>query len=332
MKSLKQYLYESLLRHIALELKKQDIIYEKYGEYNGCEELIQYIINSLKKNNYNNLTISYDDVSDIDNIKFNILYILFYESNKNTADYLIPTEEDKDFLEENDLNPNYEEYSVIDSKTDRFKYCIIKIESHSFRNNSLDSLLEHELTHLFNDYKIQAIGLNSFFDIFSNDSYKRTKEYNKNRAPYRARELENALYLMNEYEKNAFISQLACQIRQLKKEDVYYKDDKIDANKIYLTIKELDIYKAYMRIGDFINDYDNNILTDREKNEIIVEWKIIYKEELNINQIFKKLKKKFINTKNKIESIIPKKIAEEYGLYRVSPDSGINILNPQLIL
>jgi len=50
MKNIEEYLKESLLQHIALELKKQDIIYEKYGEYDGCEELTNYIIEQLKKN------------------------------------------------------------------------------------------------------------------------------------------------------------------------------------------------------------------------------------------------------------------------------------------
>ena len=63
---------------------------------------------------------------------------------------------------------------------------------------------------------------------------------------------------MNEYEKNAFISQLCSQIRSLKKNEEYYKNNKLDANKIYNAVKELDIYKTYINIGNFINDYDNN--------------------------------------------------------------------------
>ena len=66
-----------------------------------------------------------------------------------------------------------------------------------------------------------------------------------------------------------------------------------------------------------------------EKIEIVKEWYNIYHEDLTLNQIFKKLKSKFIRTKQKIESIIPKKIAEEYGLYNgVMMDEGINLINP----
>ena len=326
MKNIQRYLEESLLQHIAIELKKQDIIYEKFGEYDGCEDLSKYIINKLKKVNYQNIIITYNDVKYINNIVFDNLYIIFNESDKNIADYIIPTQEDKQSLIQHNLNPNYEEYSTINNKTNRFSNCLIIIESHSFRNNRLESLLEHELTHLFNDYKIQSIGLTSFFDIFNNDSYKRTKEYNQHKHPLKASQLENALYLFNEYEKNAFIAQLCSEIRELKQHDEYYKNNKLDANKVYDAVKGLDIYQAYMNIGNFINDFDNNALTKREQIEIISEWEKIYKEKLTLNQIFKKLKQKFIKTKQKIESIIPKKINEEFTYLFGVYDGSTNLL------
>ena len=138
---------------------------------------------------------------------------------------------------------------------------------------------------------------------------------------------------MNEYEKNAFISQLCSEIRELKASDEYYRNGKLDANKIYNMIQQLDIYKAYMNIGNFINDYDNDALTRNEKEIIIDEWKNIYNEDLTLEQIFKKLKQKFIRTKQKIESIIPKKIVEEYRDIKdmFGIDSDVDISNPSVI-
>ena len=328
--SLKQYLDESLLKHIAIELKNIDIIYEKYGEYNGCNELSEYIYEKLKQNNFKSLEINYEDVKDIDNIVFDKLYIISNESNQNIVSYLIPSIDDKQFLIENNLNDNYKEYSIIDKQTNRFKYCLIILYTSGFRNTNIKSLLNHELTHLYNDFKIQCIGITSFFNLFSKDSYKRTKEYNQHKRPLSARKLQNALYLMNEYEKNAFISELCSEIRELKESDNYYKNGKLDANLIYDMVKKLDIYKAYMDIGNFINDYDNNALTKNEKQYIIEEWNRIYNEDLTIEQIFKKLKTQFIKTRQKIESIIPKKIVESFKFSGVMMDDGINIHNPCL--
>ena len=44
MKSLVEYINDSMLKHIAIELKDYDIIYEKYGEYNGCNELALHLL------------------------------------------------------------------------------------------------------------------------------------------------------------------------------------------------------------------------------------------------------------------------------------------------
>lgn len=242
MRNLETYLKESLLKHIALELKDKDIIYEKYGEYDGCEELSKYIVNKLKNTKCNSLHISYNEVKHINNIVFDNLYIIFTESEQNVADYLIPSKNDIQVLQYYNLNNNYKTYSIINKNTNRFENCLISVNAFLFRNMKLISLLEHELTHLFDDYKIQSTGLALFFDIFNNESYKRTKEYNQHKHPLRANQLENALYLMNSFEKNAFIAQLCSEIRELKETDKYYKNGKLDANKIYNIIKGFDIY------------------------------------------------------------------------------------------
>ncbi len=335
MQKIEEYLKESLLKHIALELKYEDIIYEKYGEYDGCSELSEYIYNKLKENNFNNIDIVYNEVKDIDNIVFDKLYVMFEESeNDSISSYFIPSKYDKQILHNNGFNDNYNEYSVINKDTGRFKYCLIVLYTKSFRNTKIKSTLNHELNHMYVDYKLQLQGLKSFFELFDNVSYKRTKEYNQHKHPLKARQLENALYLLNVYEKNAFISQLCSEIRELKKSDTYYDTNgKLDANKIYEIIKKLDIYQSYMKIGNFINDYDNDALTRKEKEIIIDEWKNIYNENLTLNQIFKKLKQKFIKTKQKIESIIPKKIVEEYRDIHdmFGMDYGVDISNPSVI-
>ena len=43
MKNITRYLEESLLKHIALEFTYDNIINERFGEYDGCKELQEYI-------------------------------------------------------------------------------------------------------------------------------------------------------------------------------------------------------------------------------------------------------------------------------------------------
>lgn len=308
--TLKEYLKESLLHHIALELKELDPIYEKYGEYNGCSELASYIENKCKDNeNLNKIIIKYDEVKHIDNVVFDNLEIEFIEDKFIHALYDVKSTQS------------------IDENTKRFKYCKIVLYFDDRSSlNKMHSIIEHELMHLFTDYKLQQNGLKSFLDIFKNDEvYKKSKEFIL-RKPLEQREINRALYMFNEYEKNAFIAQLMDEINELKKS---YSDNSIDATKMYHMVQSLDIYKAYMQIGDFIRRYDNDNLTKREKENIVIEWKNIFDKTESLDSIFKQLKYKFIKTKNKIESLIPKKIAESVGYYginsKISLDRIVNL-------
>lgn len=289
MKSLQEYIKESLLQHIALELKNEDIIYEKYGQYNGCYELSSYICYKIINSNDNIIEIYYDDVKNIDNIVFNKLIIEVYRNyHVNKANYKV--------LEE----------STFDKETLKFTEVIIEVFIKDCKD--LHSIISHELTHLYNDFIIQKIGCKTFFDLFNTNDYKISKEYIKTNKASGVRKLNHAIYLLNEFEKNAFMSQLIDEIETIKNE---FQDKNIKtANQIYTIVKSLDIYKAYETVGVFINSFYNDELADWIKDEIIFEWEKMFNEKITIHQIFKKLKTKFIKAKNKIESIIPKKIAE----------------------
>ena len=78
MKTLQEFIKESLIQHIALELKDEDIIYERYGLYDGCNELIDFIINKIDEDN--KLVINYDEVKHLKNIVFEVFWhgILFH--------------------------------------------------------------------------------------------------------------------------------------------------------------------------------------------------------------------------------------------------------------
>ena len=87
---------------------------------------------------------------------------------------------------------------------------------------------------------------------------------NKNQSLSK-RELQRALYILNDFEKNAFIGQLMDQI-QMMKDEWMKTHEKLDANKLLVKIKSLSIYKAYYEINDFILRYKNGQLFEYEKN------------------------------------------------------------------
>ena len=65
MKGLVDYIRESMLKHIGIELRNYDYIYEKWGEYEGCYELAKYLVEKMsERNNSDELTIYNADVND----------------------------------------------------------------------------------------------------------------------------------------------------------------------------------------------------------------------------------------------------------------------------
>ena len=306
MKTLEEYIEESLFKHIAIELKNEDIIYEKYGEYEGCYELAKYIADKLNENK-SDIDIYYDDVKDIENIVFDHLHIN-YSNIGNYGDYVV-------------------EKTGELSSTNHLSYVAMNIYDDLKNHKRTISIIEHELTHIFNDYELYQKGLKTFLDLFSNVSYKRYKEFNSDKYKFSVREFKLAIYLLNEYEKNTFIAQLCSEIRELKKS--YQNSNYINANKMYDMIKDLDIWKAYFEIGKFIIRYNEGKLSIKDQNYIVDEWKQMYNEKITIDKIFKKLENKFIKTKNKIESIVVKKIAEEHNVNKIVMD-GIDITDLRL--
>lgn len=305
MKTLKEYIEESLFKHIAIELKNEDIIYEKYGEYDGCNELAKYIANLIYEKK-SDIDLTYNDVCHIENIVFDKMHIRFKEG-KEYAEYII----------ENTGNI---------SDTGRLSYVEIYIQNNSHNIPKLTSMIEHELMHIYNDYMLYQKGIHTFLELFSSETYKKYRDFNSQYYHTSVRELKLALYLLNEYEKNAFIAQLCSEIKEIK---AGYPNNALNANKMYDIVRTLDIWKAYWQVGKFIERHYRGKLTNKENRLIHDAWKDIFNEDIDIDKIFKKLEKKFIKTKNKIESIVVKKIAEEHNINKIVMD-GIDITDLRL--
>lgn len=311
MKTIKQFLKESMLRHIAIELSNEDYIYEAYGEYDGCKELADYICSLIdfSKDTFN-IKVKYDDVKDISNIVFDELEIDFTK-NANESGY-IP------------------KMTTPINKNKRFGYAYIHISDISKSNHSNHSVIEHELTHLFDDFVLQSKGLSSFLDLFANnEQYVRSKNFKDHTVHPDVRELRRMFYLLNPYEENAFISQLCDEIREIKNS---YKSDLKDykyASLIYNMAKDLDIYKSFEHISILIMEYENGELSETDKERILDEWnKLSSIKANNVNQVFKKISSNYDKIKRKLESIIPKKICEDYFDNIVySLDGGVDLNN-----
>ena len=313
MKSLVEYINDSMLKHIAIELKDYDIIYEKYGEYNGCDELATYITNATYKLD--------NDVIDLDVSKLNI-------ENTHFDNVSIVK------IDDANLNSGYDcEHSNYNEDKHIIENVKIHVPEYLFSHKKqLHSFFEHELQHIFDDWILIVHGMKTLYDvILVNDMYERSKMFNDSNERTSVREIRLALYLLNTYEQRSFISQLCDEIRDIKLQ--YVNNGKqmnsLNATLVYNMTKDLQIYQAYENISRFIIRYKNNKLFKSEINAIENEWYEMTGENESINRIMKFIENKLKKVKNKLERVIPKKIAEElYPLHHsLMMDSGVNIFD-----
>ena len=313
MKSLVEYINDSMLKHIAIELKDYDIIYEKYGEYNGCDELATYITNATYKLD--------NDVIDLDVSKLNI---------ENTHFDIVSIVK----INDADLNSGYDcEHSNYNEDKHIIENVKIYVPEYLFgHKKQLHNFFEHELQHIFDDWILIVHGMKTLYDVISvNDMYERSKMFNDSNERTSVREIRLALYLLNTYEQRSFIAQLCDEIRDIKLQ--YINNGKqmnsLNATLVYNMTKDLQIYQAYENISRFIIRYKNNKLFKSEINAIENEWHEMTGENKSINKIMKVIENKLKKVKNKLERVIPKKIAEElYPLHHsLVMDGEVNIFD-----
>ena len=316
MKSLVEYINDSMLKHIAIELKDYDIIYEKYGEYNGCDELATYITNATYKLD--------NDVIDLDVSKLNI-------ENTHFDNVSIVK------IDDTNLNSGYDcEHSNYNEDKHIIENVKIYVPEYLFgHKKQLHNFFEHELQHIFDDWILIVHGMKTLYDVISvNDMYERSKMFNDSNERTSVREIRLALYLLNTYEQRSFIAQLCDEIRDIKLK--YVNNGKqmnsLNATLVYNMTKDLQIYQAYENISRFIIRYKNNKLFKSEINAIENEWHEMTGENKSIDKIMKVIENKLKKVKNKLERVIPKKIAEElYPLHHsLMMDSGVNIFDLRL--
>ena len=80
MKELKSYLEEFLLNNLVIDNKLQTIYNEKYGELNGIQNLIPYVLDDLLDNNLKSIyKFIYNDITVNLYIIFNKKYLFLYK-------------------------------------------------------------------------------------------------------------------------------------------------------------------------------------------------------------------------------------------------------------
>ena len=294
MKSLKEFIDFSnfnsfdmmVLPHITISYNEHNthnrfhIIMEKYGVYDGLNELVDLICKDAdekrKQDEFSfQLIYTRKELKDIKNIFFSKLVVDIE-------------------LGESD-NSEYEDNESINKKTLLFDEVIINIYAENI--NELSEVLKHELTHAYNNYNLLLKDDNKMSELSNSDFY--TNLYPKLYMDEFEKYLRKVLYFTIGEEQNAFIAQLSDELKQ-NKSKVKTPSDALNI------LKNSDIYKAYTGLFANIEKYKHNELDQKYINLITNEYNNICNKNLTANKVFKKLEFLINKSLKKFNNIIGK--------------------------
>jgi hypothetical protein len=294
---IENYIDYSILQHLAIEYKennlysKNHIILEKYGVYNGCEELAQFIYDKVEKEGMDNqYEFTKDKLLKFSNIFFEKIIID------------IDTSEDKggEYLDNEELNSNL-----------LFDEVIINLYLNENHLNQVKEILMHELTHAYNNYIMILKGDDGYIKTSKSVLYQNIQKLSSNDNEFL---LKKALYLLLGYEKNTFFAEIKDELSQNK--------DKIKTPYDALNIlKKSLIYQAYKNLDKQINDFFYNKLSENDIKEIETAYVKITQEKKTANQIFKTLRSLSKKTLKKLDNQLPKLCIENLNNILITDDT-----------
>lgn len=252
------------------------VILEDAGLYKNISQIIKSILNEIKKNPTSK-TYVINDFNDffIDEIK-----IEFIEEDYDDAKSTIPI-----FLnDKKHLDSIYIKLYVI--RKNLVTYSIIK------------ELLIHEIQHAWEKYNRMLKNPNTRSDeiFFKSELYNKISNF-KDGENVGARFVRQVLYLMTEYERNSFISQIYVEIMG---------EDIDNPNELLKRLKTSNIYNKFIYFNNWVYAYYDNVLTDELIDNIVNEYNYIHKTDKNEKEVFKHLSKICDKSINQLEKILPK--------------------------
>ena len=276
MKTLEEYLLESLRTHLYIDYNLKEFA----GLYDGIEDLCNFLSNKIRSHQEKEFKIIYRDeeLSRLHNIFFKYIVLKCERSNKY----------------DNDGEYELNSYIDYDRNEDKMNCVVIHLYLSSIHNQQdVYSILLHELTHAWDDF-------NGFKKQSS--SLKRVSYY-KNiikalDGEGAQKTLGQILYYITPSELNARIAELAGSL--------YIEDDIVDAHRALQIIKNSDIYKNYIHIGEWVDAIYNDKLDKSFIDNICNEYNIVYGKDYTEYKIKKLLYNQYQSAINKIESNIGK--------------------------
>lgn len=274
--------------HIGCEcIFNNEPILERNGIPDDVREITEDIM-ELIDNNELNIDIRYSNMF-INHIILNVIY----DANRLLAEY------------------EYEKTDYINKEIYMNIYANIKNQNiYDTQFFPIKKLIQHELVHAYEDISRYNNGCKVFSEIIKSEynifayivsNPSKQKQYN---------DIANAIYFLNDQERNAYLSELELDIKKIIK-DNHIRYDNFDYNKIIDNLNNNN-WKRYIDIGKLIYMLNDNNNEYKWYRDMICRAyrKICNNANMSDNSIRKLLTNKWNKFDNKFKRYIAKIIYE----------------------
>ncbi|MGN1269221.1 MAG: hypothetical protein ACI4U0_07025 [Candidatus Aphodocola sp.] len=309
---------KDFINHLNIEhLFEYDVLYESHGVFNGCEDLVDFIINYFHDNLENNILYKKKELI----FKINDFYTTELKSQGTLIEtfkkQILEDRELYTFFEtlvlelylctEDTINLSYRPQNNYDKNTDKLKECVLVFElpknvKFNFYSNQVKKLLTHELTHAYEDYNRQRKqNVESLKDILNKNIYTEATKRIKSKNEIK-QFIGKFIYLTNKQEQNAYLAEFTTLLKE--------KCDEIDlkgniVNQLFNIIKTSETYKVYFDVGSVVESIEHNEL-DKILPQIAQAYNGVFNSHLTNNKVKSNLINTWYKVKRKFEKQIPK--------------------------
>lgn len=189
-------------------------------------------------------------------------------------------------------------------------------------DSSLATILAHELTHLYENYKRITSHTASLYDVITNTNYSNnTDRYGSTK--YDRKLISHIVYYTTKFEVNAYTASIYGTLKS-------HADELIDAHDALDIIKFYSpVYQNFTLFGTYIQDLNKKYI-DGELDDRVIEdaWYSSTGERKKCGYIIKKLASLYNKSWRKLKKVISKMcydVYEKYGpLYTMDNDNIID--------
>lgn len=292
------YLEDSLILHMSINFDNMsNVLYEHFGEVDIIRCISPEIYKFIEKLK-NKIEL---DCTEI-NTFFNKLVII--RSNEYGFGY---SSGETDFI-------------------NKIIYIYVNLEN----INKLDAidLIEHELTHAYEDFARFNSGKDTFSKLFKR-SYSFSKRYLFARDKYFSDCSKLIYFLLTSQERNAYMTKLRSDIHKIISSH-NWTTASFDYNVFISELKKEPTWKLYFILGTIVTQLKENTLKDAEEyDKNLASIYNLNNKNYTKSELRNKLYNAWIKFKNKFDNFVPKILTDEL-LYVNHHTSSVNFSKQNL--